>query len=649
MDGSSHRETLYAIFADSDRAFPDRVTEALELGREYLELPVGFTTEIEDGTQRIVRAAGDHELIQSGESCPLDDAYCRRTVETDGHLAVQHANESADISEVARRTFGLESYIGAKVLVDDEVYGTVCFADQERRETRFTDEETVFIEVFAKLVGQAVERRRYERELERRNERLEREKARIEAIAETSFDILFQVDDGGEFTYVSPTVERTLGYEQSALVGRQFADIIAGTSVDEAIRAYASVLDGGDIQKLELDFVDVDGDRAVIEVNATPIVDEDGTLIGIQGVGRDVTARKDRERELRLKNRAMDEADIGISITDDGEADNRLVYVNEGFERVTGYDAEEVLGRDCRFLQGAATDSESIAKLRERIDAEEPVLVELVNYRTDGTPFWNQVQVSPVEDDDGTVTQFLGFQTDITERKRTEQLIQLLNRVLRHNLRNDMNALLGFGDLLESGRDDMSDVGATIVEIAGSLVDLTEQAHELERYARYDRTPRRLDVASMLADVATTSRERFPGATVDLTVRNDRGVCAGVELEQALVELVENALKHDPSPTPAARIEVVDDGDWVELTVTDDGPGIDEMEAGVVSRGQESALEHGSGLGLWLINWIVTRYGGSFQIEARDAGGTVATVRLPGIDAGTPVADVARRPTVLFR
>jgi signal transduction histidine kinase len=89
-----------------------------------------------------------------------------------------------------------------------------------------------------------------------------------------------------------------------------------------------------------------------------------------------------------------------------------------------------------------------------------------------------------------------------------------------------------------------------------------------------------------------------------------------------------------------------DDG-WVVLSVEDDGPGLDEMEANVISKGKEHALEHGSGLGLWLVNWIATRYGGSFQVESDD-GGTRATVRLPGIGADQTVEAAAKRPTVLF-
>jgi PAS domain S-box-containing protein len=650
MDPTSYREEVYDTFADLDREPDAQIEHALDVGTEYLGLPIGFLTRIEDGTQRIVQATGSHDLIQPGETCPLEDAYCRRTVEVEGSLAVQNAATSAAVSDAAVETFDLGTYLGAKIIVDGAVYGTVCFAGGAEREEPFSESEELFIELLAKLVGGALERRNHERELRRRNERLEREKRRFEGVAENSFDVLFRVDADGTFTYVSSAVERALGYAPDDLVGAPVTGYVTPKSVEDATAALVRIFDGETVENLELVFLDADGEAVTLEVNATPITD-DGEVVGAQGVGRDVTDRKERERELRLKNRAMDEARIGISIADNGQPDRPLVYVNGGFERVTGYDAEAVLGRNCRFLQGEATDPETVDRLRENIEADEPVAVEILNYRRDGTPFWNQLRISPVEDDAGEITHHLGFQADVTERKRTEQLVRLLNRVLRHNLRNDMNVLLGFGDLLAEGEvDDVERVGERIRDTAADLVDLGEQARDLERHAGQEREPRRIDVESVLNDVVDDHRDRTPGATVDLTVETERGVCAGTEIERALSELVGNALKHGDADGARVEVEAVDDGEWVEITVADDGPGIDGMESAAVASGEESRIEHGAGFGLWLVNWIVTRYGGSFQIRAVEGDdGSVATVRLPGVGPDTTVEDAARPPTVLFR
>jgi PAS domain S-box-containing protein len=121
-----------------------------------------------------------------------------------------------------------------------------------------------------------------------------------------------------------------------------------------------------------------------------------------------------------LKQRAIDEAPVGITISDPTLPDNPLVYVNDSYTEMTGYDRSEALGRNCRFLQGAGTDPDTVAAIREAIAAEEPVSVELVNYRKDGSSFWNRVEIAPVRDEGGEVTHFVGFQTDITARKRAE-------------------------------------------------------------------------------------------------------------------------------------------------------------------------------------------------------------------------------------
>ncbi|MFC7172814.1 PAS domain S-box protein [Haloplanus litoreus] len=512
MDASAYREEIYDVFADSDSDTVAQVERALAIGTEYLGLPIGFLTHIEDGVQEIIATTGDHDLLQVGERCPLDEAYCRRALESDGTLAVRDAPASPSVTDRAVETFGLGTYIGVTVTVADEPYGTVCFAAEREHERPFTEAEEVFLELLGKLIGQAIERRAHERELQRRNRRLKREKARFEGIAETSFDVLFRIDRDATFTYVSSAVERVLGYAPADLTGTSFSAWLDSSSISDAILAFDRAMNGETVEDLELTFEDTDGERVVVAVNGTPIR-ADGEVTGVQGVGRDVTARKARERELHLKTRAMDEARVGISIADARDGDLPLVYANEGFERVTGYDAEAMLGRNCRFLQGEATDPGATDLLGERIEREEPASVELINYRVDGTPFWSQVRLSPVDAEDGTISHYLGFQTDVTERKRTEQLIRLLNRVLRHNLRNDMNVVSGTGRLLREGDvepADLATLGERIERTADRLVSLSEQARELERNARRERDPTRLDPSSLFEAVVSGLPEERP-------------------------------------------------------------------------------------------------------------------------------------------
>jgi len=121
-----------------------------------------------------------------------------------------------------------------------------------------------------------------------------------------------------------------------------------------------------------------------------------------------------------LRERAVIATDITFTITDPREPDNPLVWVNPSFTRITGYEHHEVVGRNCRFLQGPATDPAAVAGIRDAVQARRTVTTTLLNYRKDGTAFWNQLSISPVFDGSGALVSFVGVQTDVTERVRVE-------------------------------------------------------------------------------------------------------------------------------------------------------------------------------------------------------------------------------------
>jgi PAS domain S-box-containing protein len=649
MIAAEYREEIYSIFADTERTIEEKVADGLQTGAEYLDIQIGFLTRIKDDTQEIAITSGDHHSIVEGETCPLNRAYCQRTIEIEGLLSVQDAATSAAIPEAAVDTFGLGCYIGSKVLIDNELYGTVCFADANEREAPFSETEELFVELLARLIGTALERREHERELQERNARLLREKQRFQGIVENSSDVIFRIDENRELTYVSPAVERILGYDPSELLGEAFTTVLREESAERAGHSFRSTLRGEPSQGIELDFIGTDGETVVIEINTTPI-EEDGEIVGSQGVGRDITDRKRREQELELKNRAMDESDVGISIADVQQPDDPIIYVNDGFERLTGYEESEVIGRNCRFLQGEATADETIDDIRNAIENRTGTTVEILNYRKDGTAFWNQLRISPVTNDNGSVEYYIGLQEDITDRKRSEQLFQLLNRVLRHNLRNDMNVIMGSaaGLTTEDQEPEIQEIGNRIDRLATELFDMSHKARLLEEHARQNRNPERVNLAEILDEIATEYREDHPAAAIQIRTSEVPDVCAGTEIKEAFAELVDNAITYNQSSSPNVRITTEHDGEWVEIAVNDDGPGIDNMESAVISAGEETALEHGAGLGLWLVNWIVTRYGGSFQIAGDAADGTTAKIRLPAMPTETTVQEAARPATVLF-
>lgn len=139
--------------------------------------------------------------------------------------------------------------------------------------------------------------------------------------------------------------------------------------------------------------------------------------------------------QLLLKDRALASAAEGITIADALAPDRPLIYVNQGFTRLTGYSAEETVGTNCRFLQGPETNSSSVKQIRDAISGERYCEVELLNYRKDGTTFWNHLSITPIRNEFGQTTHFVGIQSDVTRRRQAEASLRLANEKMQHELR----------------------------------------------------------------------------------------------------------------------------------------------------------------------------------------------------------------------
>ena len=223
-----------------------------------------------------------------------------------------------------------------------------------------------------------------------------------------------------------------------SLLGVERRDRVVGTPVEAFFRSrtertitdYFGTIQRGEtaFDRPELRCLCVDGTTRPVEGTATRI--EWAGAPAVAFVVRDIGETGGRTHELVFHDRLIDEAPIGVTIADLERPDNPLIYVNEAFQRLTGYTAEEVIGRNCRFLQGEETDSEAVAAMRNAIDAGESTTVELRNYRKDGTPFWNRVTISPITTSGGDVTRYVGFQEDVTDRKESERRLHRFKRAV---------------------------------------------------------------------------------------------------------------------------------------------------------------------------------------------------------------------------
>ena len=161
---------LTSIASDTDREFEAKLTGLLELGRERLGLPYGFLSQIDDGTQHVVQAVGDHPDLQTGNSAPKSESYCRKTIQQSTPLAVQDAAAEGWEGDPAYERFDLGCYIGGTVTVDGETYGTLCFADEHSRDHEFDDTERAFVELLTQWISHELSTAAFERKLHDINE-----------------------------------------------------------------------------------------------------------------------------------------------------------------------------------------------------------------------------------------------------------------------------------------------------------------------------------------------------------------------------------------------------------------------------------------------------------------------------------------------
>lgn len=144
------------------------------------------------------------------------------------------------------------------------------------------------------------------------------------------------------------------------------------------------------------------------------------TLSHIRANASTDTYRTSAASTLEWNTPAMDDAPIGMALSGAAYEDNPIAYVNDRFEELTGYEETELIGQNLRLLQGPETASEPVDDLREALDIWAPVIVELRNYRKDGSEFWNRLALAPIADETGTISNWVGFQEDITERRSSD-------------------------------------------------------------------------------------------------------------------------------------------------------------------------------------------------------------------------------------
>ncbi|WP_247010013.1 histidine kinase N-terminal 7TM domain-containing protein [Halorientalis litorea] len=336
------------------------------------------------------------------------------------------------------------------------------------------------------------------------------------------------------------------------------------------------------------------------------------------------------------RDELMDNLAEAVLIVDDRRT---VIDCNAHASDIAGIDRDEIIGRDLSATLPALDDVAEAAA-----DASDGRYETEIALRNDDLRYYD-VRISDLHRGGGLLRGHLVSLRDVTERRQREQRLDVLNRTLRHDLRNEANVILGYAELGKREHPDAEWVDAIKEHVEG-LVELSVTVRQLEQALDGENVESTVvDVSAMVERVIDEVTADRP--TVDIETDLEPGAYASaIELvDAAVTNAVENAIEHNDNPDTFVEVsvsvrETADDEIVVEIA--DNGPGIPKSERAVLLRGRETQLDHVSGLGLWLINWIVTESGGTIAFDENDRGGSVVTLRLPAVD-GSP-EDAVKSP-----
>ncbi len=365
---------------------------------------------------------------------------------------------------------------------------------------------------------------------------------------------------------------------------------------------------------------------------------------------------------------AVEMTRMPMILTDPRRPDNPIVFANKAFLDLTGYEEAEVVGRNCRFLQGARTDQEHVRQLRNAVAAHQPISLEILNYKRDGTPFWNAVFIGPVHNTDGELLYFFASQLDVSRRRESEEGLHQAQKMeavgqltagLAHDFNNLLMAITGNVErvLARLESPDLKRRLEAAQVAADRAAHLTRQLLAFARKTALD--PRPVDLSEAVAGFADILDTTVGSAVeLQLSLRRKLPACLvdQTHLETALLNAVANARDAMPEggtvTISTGRLHLDGDaarelpsGDYVVLEVRDEGLG---MPPAVAARAVEPFFTtkgsgKGTGLGLAMVHGFLQQSHGRLEINSEVGRGTTVRMILP-VHAEAALEGAPERP-----
>ncbi|MBZ6495788.1 PAS domain-containing sensor histidine kinase [Haloterrigena longa] len=327
---------------------------------------------------------------------------------------------------------------------------------------------------------------------------------------------------------------------------------------------------------------------------------------------------------------------VGITVHDPETGE--IIDMNERVEQLYGYSKSELRTMSIEEYTAPSsqfTKKEAVDRIRTAARGD-PQTFEWKVKRKNGEYRWISVHLTRTTI--GGTKCIIAEINDITEYKTREQLIQLLNRVIRHNLRNDMNLLIGYADRIKTAiqNDQLQEEVDTILNIASEVGTLSDSLDQIERIVEPGTTEREpTNLRTVVETCASETLSENTAVDISVTGPSDIWVTADEGLRYAIEHGIENAVTHNDSETPTVTLTVTEDPEngFGVVRIMDNGPPIPDMEIEVLD--DETVMKstyHGSGVGLWVMKWCVDSLGGELSFEAKTPRGNVVQIALPQTD-----------------
>jgi PAS domain S-box-containing protein len=480
------------------------------------------------------------------------------------------------------------------------------------------------------------------RDLRLSREALAESEAWYRELVEGSSSAILRLDGHGRITFANDHARRLFGYRPGELTGSLASETITpardSLGRDQRPLFHKAREDPENAGHFEAEHVALDGRRLWLSWSVRPLTGDGEGRLGLLCVGIDITARRRAEQEVEKLIRAVEQSVASIVITD---REGAIEYVNPFFARLTGYDQAEVMGANPRILKSGHHDEAFYREMWATLTAGRTWTGEIRNRRKDGTLFWESASITPVKDEEGRITHYIGVKEDITEKKRLERLKEDVERMSRHDLKTPLNAVINLPRLMLS-EDHLSGEHREMLEMIRqsgmamlTMINTSLNLYKMET-GTYDLEPESVDLAGVLVRLVTEAEASHPG--VAGRVRLDgRGLRPGEEFlvlgEELLCHtmfshLVANAFEAS-EPGDTVTVDLARHRERARVEIANPAVIDPRIRERLFTKYATWGKKGGTGLGLYTARLVARTHGGRVDLISTPSCGTTVTVDMP--------------------